>query len=94
MPKSIDHINHIKYDNRIENLRDVDHKTNLRNKSIHSNNTSGQCGINYKDNKWVVSIRVNYKSIHIGVYSDLHDAVDARKSAEKKYNFHENHGTN
>lgn len=92
MPKSIDHIDHVKHNNKFSNLREVTHLSNTRNRSINSNNTSGLCGINFRFNKWIVSIRVNYKSIHVGVFDNLDDAVIARKKAEREYGFHENHG--
>lgn len=44
-PKHIDHINHIRTDNRIANLRNVEHKENRRNSSLISTNKSGVNGV-------------------------------------------------
>lgn len=88
----IDHINHIKTDNRIENLRVVDSLANNRNQSIPSNNTSGQVGVWFENNKWRASIYVDYKRINLGSFAVFSDAVNARKNAEVLYGFHENHG--
>ena len=83
----IDHINRNKTDNRIANLRDVSHKQNGQNRSKPSNNTSGCPGVVwYKQNsKWVAKIKHNQKLIHLGYFTDLEEAVAARKAAEKLY---------
>ena len=43
--KEIDHINRIRSDNRIENLREVDHITNIRNATIPPNKETGVVGV-------------------------------------------------
>ena len=83
----IDHINRIRSDNRIANLRDVSHKQNNQNKSKPSNNTSGHPGVVWhkRISKWQVKIKHNYKYIHLGYYTNIEDAIAARKAAEKIY---------
>lgn len=90
----VDHINHNRLDNRWCNLRDVSHSDNMKNKSIHKNNTSGHTGVNWgkKDFRWKASIKVNYQRIHLGSFVEYHEAVNARKNAEVLYGFHENNG--
>lgn len=44
-PNRIDHINHIRNDNRWVNLREVTHQENSKNQSINSKNTSGVMGV-------------------------------------------------
>lgn len=92
--EEIDHINHDKTDNRIENLRKVSGAVNQRNRPQHCDNTSGITGVCwYKRYKcWRVQIRANGKPKHIGYFENFEDAVAARKAAEVKYGFHENHG--
>lgn len=94
MPLSVDHINHIRTDNRIENLRNVSHKDNHKNRPVNKNNRSGVCGVNFRtdSNAWIASIRVDGRSIHLGSFRCKTAAIFARKIADKKYNFHENHG--
>lgn len=90
----IDHINHIRDDNRIENLRVVSAIYNSRNCRISKNNTSGINGVTFfkRDNNWRVQIMVDRKNIHIGYYDNLEDARDARKKANSLHGFDENHG--
>lgn len=40
----VDHVNHIRDDNRLCNIRLVDNTINSRNASIGKNNTTGVCG--------------------------------------------------
>lgn len=90
----IDHINHIRDDNRIENLRVVTKQGNRRNQSLSRKNTSGVIGIYFMNHrqKWGAQIKVDGKVIWLGSYIEKQDAISARKSAEIKYDFHKNHG--
>ncbi len=94
-PKNhIDHINGVRTDNKIINLRDVTRSENQRNMKTHKHNTSGHTGVGFhkKTEKWRANIWKNNKQIHLGLFDDFEGAVAARKSAEKKYNYHPNHG--
>jgi len=88
----IDHINHISYDNRWCNLRDVSQLDNCRNQAKSSNNTSGYTGVRKENNKWVARISIQRKTICLGQFSTIEEAVEARRLANIKYGFHENHG--
>lgn len=91
---SIDHINGVRDDNRWENLREVTVLENNKNSRKSKVNTSGFVGV-YKYSqagKWRAAITINNKSKHLGVFDNKEDAIKARKSANKKYGFHENHG--
>lgn len=90
----IDHINHERVDNRIENLRETSHKNNLRNQKKHSTNKSGTCGVCWdkENSKWLAFITVSGNKIRLGRFRDKSIAIEARKSAEITYKFHENHG--
>jgi len=83
----IDHINRIKSDNRIINLRKVTHEKNMKNQGKKSNNTSGQTGVHWHkiNKKWVATIRPNNKFIYLGQYEKYDEAVKVRKNAELKY---------
>ena len=90
----IDHINHVRHDNRIENLREATNVINHRNRPKQNNNTSGVVGVSYdkEREKWAAFINVNNKKINLGRFVDKFDAICKRKSAETRYEFHQNHG--
>ena len=95
MPKDqIDHIDGDRTNNRITNLREVDHKTNHRNLRISPFNTSGVMGVGWHkpDQRWQARIKVDGLLMHLGNFADWFDAVCARKAAEAVYGFHKNHG--
>lgn len=94
MPIEIDHINGNRSDNRISNLRSVERQENMMNKKIRSNNSSGFNGVSFckKQKQWKARIKFKGENIHLGFYDDKNNAVDARKEANIKYGFHENHG--
>ena len=91
---SIDHINHNTLDNRIENLRLVKHKDNIRNQRIHTNNTTGATGVTFikTSKKWLAQIMVDYKQINLGRFDTLEEALSMRLCANDHYGFHDNHG--
>ena len=90
----IDHINHVRSDNRLSNLRDVSRKINSQNRVIPSDNKSGVMGVTWSkaDKKWqsTIGARKTYK--YLGIYVEWWDAVCARKSAEHERKYHSNHG--
>lgn len=90
----IDHINHNRTDNGIENLRLVTRSDNRKNSGKYANNSSGVNGIHWcnERKKWVAQIRVNDKRINLGRFDSFDDAVKARNKANVIYGFHENHG--
>ena len=91
----VDHINHVRNDNRIENLRLVTNKQNKRNYTRLRNNTSGVTGVCWHKSyeKWQVSIHDNHgKRVYLGRFSNFDEAVKVRREAEKLYNYHPNHG--
>lgn len=90
----IDHINGDKADNRIINLREVTLSENSKNQKRSSTNTSGFQGVHWNTNmrKWQVYIRSQNVRHHLGFFVSLDAAVEARKFAERKFGFHENHG--
>lgn len=83
----IDHINGIKTDNRIVNLREATNAQNGKNLKISKANKSGTKGVCYENytQKWKAYIRVNYKNIVLGRFADIKDAIKIRKQAEIKH---------
>lgn len=92
--KEIDHINGDRSDNRWGNLREVDKRTNLKNRVIPKTNKSGTIGVCWdrRNQAWLAQIATGTQRKHLGYFTNLSEAVLARKSAEKLYGFHQNHG--
>ena len=90
----LDHINHVKTDNRIKNLRIATKRENIRNMSMSSNNTTGHTGVCFSkaNNKYVAYVKVNYKQIHLGYFKNVEDAAKAAREGREHYGFHVNHG--
>ena len=92
--EQIDHINHIRTDNRIVNLREATQTDNSRNQSLSKNNTSGVTGVSWcaRDRLWTATIGHEGDAVQLGHYKNKNDAVFAREAAERKYGYHRNHG--
>lgn len=92
--EEIDHINGIKSDNRIANLRAVSRSENMKNRSLYCSNSSGTPGVTWNKarGKWQVEIRSSGQKFYIGLFATLPEAVAARLAAEVNLNFHPNHG--
>lgn len=90
----VDHINGVRHDNRISNLRLVTRSENVKNKKIYENNKSGVSGVYYnkKLSKWQGQLRVDGKAIYLGVYSNKEDCVKIVMEKRIEYGFHTNHG--
>lgn len=93
-PEQIDHINHIRHDNRPVNLRAATRQENSKNRNMQSNNTSGITGVDWNKptGKWRARIDVGGKKINLGLFADIEDAAEVRNAAEIKCEFHKNHG--
>lgn len=92
----VDHINHIRTDNRIENLRLVAHQENSINTKKPKDNKSGCVGVFWYKQKgkftaYIGGRRTGSKE-NLGSFDDWFEAVCARKSAESRLGYHENHG--
>ncbi len=79
VPELIDHINRVKNDNRIINLREVTQQennfnTNAKGYSWHK-----------RQKKWQASIRKDYKVIHLGCFEIEEEARNAYLEAKKIY---------
>jgi len=90
----IDHINGIRTDNRLVNLRSVTHRENQKNIKRSTCNTSGRVGVRWEGHrsKWRSAIKVDGREKHLGSFDSFAEASAARKAAEIKYGFHKNHG--
>jgi len=83
----IDHINGVKYDNRLANLRECSNGENQQNRTAArlDNKTSGLIGVSFcnRAKRWVAQIQVNGKKVFIGYFDSpeaAHAAYLQRKS--------------
>ena len=69
----VDHINRIRDDNRLENLRWATHSENNQNKSLNKHNTSGHKNIYYikYTDRWKFEKRINKKRTQRGFKSKI-----------------------
>lgn len=86
----IDHINRVRTDNRIANLRLATHAQNRQNLSLTNRNKSGVRGVSYDaiNKKWRASISVNGKAKNLGRFVSIEEASAAYKVAAAKYHTH------
>lgn len=80
----LDHINGVRDDNRLSNLRPATRSQNLMNTRLRSDNTTGVKGVRIKRGKYQARIKVNGKEISVGTYASLEEASAARREAERK----------
>ena len=92
----IDHINGVRNDNRLSNLRCVTRSENQRNRALSATTTSGVMGVSYnaRDKRWAAYIGADGKHVSLGTFRSKDDAIAARQAAVAAYGFHKNHGRN
>lgn len=85
--KHIDHINGIRSDNRICNLRLATKSENCQNTARRKDNKTGAKGVHYRKDtgKYSATISLNGKTMNLGCFDDFESAVKARHDAEIKY---------
>lgn len=89
-PKTIDHINGNKSDNRIENLREVTLSQNQMNRKFGKNSSGVKGVVWHKLNKsWMVQLIIDGKNRYLGSFKDLELAelvvIEARDKYHGKY---------
>ena len=69
-PKNIDHINCVKDDNRISNLRESDSSSNGANMKLTKRNRSGYKGVSWHKGarKWYAQITIKGEHRHLGTF--------------------------
>jgi len=91
----IDHINGVRDDNRIENLREVTARQNKRNARLDRRNKSGVSGVCFDTHNgvWVARITLTRRRVFLGAFDTLEAAAAARKAAEENSDYAAAHGS-
>ncbi len=98
MPKNqVDHKNHIRTDNRWDNLREVTRGENAKNQSIPKSNTSGIAGVYWNKNskRWcaqIESLEEGKRKNRGRSFKKIEDAIAWRQGMERLLGFYKNHG--
>lgn len=75
---AVDHINRVKTDNRIENLRVVSQSMNCKNAILKRTPTSKYNGVHQdKRGRWLVRITIKNKTVSVGQFNTEIDAARA-----------------
>lgn len=81
----IDHINGVKTDNRIENLRLANDSQNKQNtKKCNKNNKTGFLGVNFANNSYKAFIMINRKQIYLGSFDAPEKAHEVYLAAKRE----------
>jgi len=90
-PDVIDHKDGNGLNNRLENLQNTNALGNNKNKAQKKNRVLPN-GIVEKGEKFAARIGVDKRTVYLGSFETVSEAVAARSAANKKYGFSENHG--
>ncbi|MCO5355084.1 HNH endonuclease [Acidovorax kalamii] len=88
--QELDHINQVKTDNRIANLREVTRSENQQNRKIQKNNKSGYRGVSWEAGRgrWRAQIALEGKLRIIGRYRSEEEAYAAYCKAAEEMHTH------
>ncbi|MES2367705.1 MAG: HNH endonuclease signature motif containing protein [Pseudomonadota bacterium] len=89
--EQIDHINHVRDDNRWCNLRSVTRYENRINSGARKD-TKWTVGVTKVKGVWLARITDKGAPINLGYFKSFEEAADVRKRAEAEYGYHPNHG--
>jgi len=83
----IDHINRIRDDERIANLREATRREQEGNKGLQANNTSGNRGVYWHTQKWrwAAQIYTSGRNRHLGLFATKEDAAAAYDAAAREH---------
>ena len=86
-PEEIDHIDGVRSNNAISNLRLAAHRENSQNQPfLRSTNTSGFCGVSWSKphGKWAAYIHEGGKKRHLGLFDCEVEAAKSHVAAKKE----------
>jgi len=81
----VDHKDNNGLNNQRFNLRFADHSQNGINRRKQSNNTSGHTGVRKCNGRWRTSIKVNRRTLHVGMFNTFEEAARAYTNAAQKH---------
>lgn len=83
----VDHKNRNPLDNRFSNLRLTTDRQQRANTGKQKNNTSGYKGVSWSRNakKWCAQTSVYRRHVHLGYFTNKHEAARAYNQAALKY---------
>lgn len=83
----VDHINQDRLDNRRSNLRPATKRLNALNAKRRRDNSSGAHGVRWHKaaRKWTAEIYVRGRSIYLGLFDTIEEAISARLAAEEQH---------
>lgn len=70
----IDHINGVRSDNRISNLRECSHRQNTQNQPARKSSRSGIRGVSPRRKRWRAQINEGRRNIHLGTFDTFEEA--------------------
>ncbi|WP_322884229.1 HNH endonuclease [Sinorhizobium medicae] len=91
----LDHIDHDRGNDRIENLREASNAANCRNKSLLNVGKSGVFGVAFDEDAltWSARVQCDRQVFSLGTFRSKKEAIAARTAAERLLGFHPNHGS-
>ncbi len=81
----VDHVNHIKLDNRRQNLRSCQPSENRKNLPRRRDNTTGFKGVYRRGNRWKAQLTVDGKHHFLGGFATPGEAARAYDAAAVEY---------
>jgi len=83
LENQIDHVNRVKSDNRIINLRECTHTQNHHNVTVRSDNKLGIKGVCFKRDHYQARITVGGIDIYLGTYDTAAEASEVYRETAK-----------
>ena len=83
--EQIDHIDRVRDNNKLSNLREATNAENLRNKGQYRTNKSGATGVHFnrQRKKWEAAFVIDGARKYVGLYRSVEEASEARAEAQR-----------
>jgi hypothetical protein len=84
----LDHVNGVRDDNRIDNLRPATVQQNNQNRRRAQGKTNPLLGVKQRGNRWEARISHNKKTLHLGRFATATEAHEAYLRAKRTLHTH------